>query len=302
MLICNARKRCPKKNECAHAIKHFSLEDCENSIGKECPEEIKMVKRKIWCKPCGASISRVARKSRAKLHKVKQPITQYEAQQALYQLKNMAIVEFRMSGGKISTTFDNHLSMMGLIQGASVLHLKNVIPDYRERGLDRYQVINYLSKEVTRQNELRVKRTNQKRCRDCLVKSNEEREMSVHWNASRRTEKVLSNNYELKRSRYGSLIYTEHLKEGEVPTFHVRKSRNGGCYTLSIPNKMIVKEVKKHLVVCNYDDKKAESFPCFALIGARLGFGLVATMVENGVFTDPMFKSGESKMEIKKRR
>lgn len=299
MLICNARKRCPKKDECPHAIKHFAMKDCGHV---NCPDEIVRVKKRIKCKACGASLERVGRKSRAKLSKVKEPLTQYEAQQAVYQLKNMAIVEYRMSGGKIGTSFNTNSNLESIIQGVTAVHLKNIFPNYRERGLDRNHLINYLSKEVDRQRKLQIDRYSRKRNGDNMVKNVGQREMTVRYNMSRRTEKILEANYNI-RTRRGYFIYTSKTDEEKQPSFSCTKGgRMGATYELFIPKKMIAKEVQKHLVVCSYYDKNEVSFPCFALIGERYGFQLVPTMVENGRFTDPMFTNGESKIEIKERK
>jgi len=299
MLICNARKKCPKKEECPHAIKHFTMENCAHAVDKGCPDAITDVKRKIWCKPCGASLERVKRKSRAKADKIRQPINQYEAQQALYQLKNMAVVEYRMSGGQLTSSIGRKFDLKEIVQGLTVVHIKSVFPDYRERGLDRYQVIHFLTKEIDRQFNLRQVRWDQKRNTDRLVRTNGERERIVNRKIQNLTETILKKNYSLKHSRkYGYYIYTEKTNK-EQPTFICRKSGLGASYTLRIPQQMVAMEIQSHLIICDYYDKKLPSFPCFALIGGRYGWKLVPTMVNDKKFVDPMFSTGETKMEIK---
>lgn len=276
MLICNKRKICGKEN-CPHAIKHLPTPKCYGESTDFCSG---IEKRK--CKHSGMSLHRVEKSANSR--KAKQPITQCEAQKAVKILREMSLVEYRLSGNNISK---DGIPMEKVISGLDSNRITMLFPDARKRGLHRHIVINSLNNELKRQNDIHWERI-KRRMNPFPFRSTSDRRRII--------KNRLFDTFATSLKRYYGTCWFRHTfisinKEKRGPILQVTKMKKKQLFIdLEIPMDMLITEIESHnqhyLVILNYEDKDKLDFECFALIGRAPKLKLVPTIVENGEFKD----------------
>jgi len=293
MLICSKRKKCEVK-DCPHATKHLESSECQHP--PSCPDYLRYRnsnhEKSRRCKTCSMSINKISRKVVETKHKIREPITQYEAQQALYNLKNLALVEKRMTGE--SNVQLKNIDTTKIINGLPITFIKEIFPDATSRGLNRFQIISALQAEEYRQTQLQIKRRMRRVKYDPETTYNirkENRLFDVRNALLNQMRNILSSNsyYFIIGNKLCAGI--EKRDDINIPNveFYIsgtkRKDKQSN-YTISIPINTIIKSIQNILVVTYYEDKNSSSFPCFALIKNKTNVFFTMTEVVNNKFAD----------------
>lgn len=277
MLICNKRKICSKEN-CPHAIKHLPTPKCYGESTDFCSG---IENRK--CKHSGMSLHRVEKSANAR--KAKQPITQSEAQNAVKILREMTLVEYRLSGNNISK---DRINMENVISGLDSNRITMLFPDARKRGLHRHIVINSLDNELQRQNSIHWERV-KRRMKILSFRSMNDRQRII--------KNTMTNTFATSLKRYYGTCWfrptfiSVNKEKRDIPFLQVTKAKKKQLsIDLEIPMDMVITEIESHnqhyLIILNYEDKDKLDFECFALIGRAPKLKLIPTIVENGKFKD----------------
>ena len=106
-------------------------------------------------------------------------------------------------------------------------------------------------------------------------------------------------NYDIRSGKY-YLHFSLKRNQDNItePKFEIYGKCSHTSHYLKVPRGMCVREISRHLVVCDYSDKKSKTFPCFALAGGRKGFAFFLTSVVDEKLVDPFFMT-DSKHPIK---
>jgi hypothetical protein len=304
MLICNKRKFCEKKNNCSHAIKHLPTKACGMQEPTDCPIGISSEKGKRKCKISGASSLRTMRKSEIsnKSGKVKEAITKEEAIIAFNTLRNIALVERRMSGEHL--TNKSIVPMEDVITGLDMSNCRNLFPDAVSRGLDRNQIRAALLEENKRRLTLRMHRRMNRTYVLNGILTYRVRENTVFWKKRSMFQGAMHNYFIKTKRNQITYFEIETVSKDIIPLISVSSGRRDICFKLRLPKEKILRLISNHLVICDYENKNSDNFPCFAVTGSTKDFTLVATVIENGKFVDPFFMgtNPDSKAYQKKKR
>lgn len=281
MYICRKKDTCPKANDCPHAVKHFHRYDCSRRKDG-CPEG----KRCKTCSVTGSSVKKIMSKARS--NKIVNPITQKEAEHLLFKLKSIAAVEYRLSGGEVKDPVLVTIDSDNLIRGLSTQVIKTLLPNYLERGYDRYSFMAMLLNESARQTKVRYeRRSTRKYVLITLEQKMRERDYTVKYRRRQTADKILSKNYNtVVRNRVLPIeTYLSSPTRTEPTIQYVSRGRNRR-FLVQVPENKLIAEVEGCFIVKKFKDHKADEFYCFALIGSGLSTRFVSTMVKDGKFVD----------------
>lgn len=286
MLVCSKRKLCEKRSGCSHAIKHLES-DCKHVTFSQCPDGMQLHHRHgkdRRCKVTGSKLHRIANKALISKSKVKIHIIQYEAQQAVSQLRNMALVEQRMAGKKVQK---KDINMLEIIQGLSSTYIRELFPDAVQRGLSKVHVINALNCEINRQRNLINLRRIYHRNTDDIIKSNRDRLWKITLKNKDFFDSMIRKHY-VQYSRHLPETRLEYMDRDSLilPNFKVTKYKRYLEFNLQVPKAMVLKDIQNHIVICDHEFKNATDFPCFALVGKSDKTKMAMTEVVNNQFID----------------